>query len=291
MRIEDLKLKIENRSIDDSIIIFIIEDNDFIPLQYIKEISRIKNKDISYLQDVSQLRSSIFDESQDIVVLRTDNIEVSESISNKKNTYIICKNINIDMDCVVRVPKLENWMIESYAFSVLPSKIKKEEILSFIDNCGYNIFKIDNELQKLQLFDKDIRPFIFNKMIEEESFLESEKNISFAIVNALAKKDMNQLITILERDLSSIDPVGLSTLLINQFRNILSIQLSNAPTPESIGVKPNQFWAIKHICNIYTKEQLVKIFLSLTSIDKKLKTGELSSSHIIDYIIVSILSA
>ena len=38
----------------------------------------------------------------------------------------------------------------------------------------------------------------------------------------------------------------------------------------------------------YTKEQLVRIFMFLSSVDYKLKSGELSSEYLIDYVLIKI---
>ena len=291
MKLEDLKNNIINKSIDNNLIIFLIEDNDFIPNQYISEISKIRNKEILYVDELENFKRSIFDDTDSIIkVLRKEKIDyIDSSLLKEKDIFIICKKIDIDIDCIVKVPKLENWQIEDYAFSIL-TDIKRENVLSFVENCNYNIFKLDNELQKLSIFDSSMRSFIFNRMLEEHSFSESEKNISYNLVNSIVKKDISNVRFLLKEDLSSVDPVGFTTLLLNQFRNIIKIQLSNSSSPESLGLKSNQFWAIKNLCGIYSKDQLVKIFLLLSSIDKKLKSSEISSNFIIDYIIVNIFS-
>ena len=50
-----------------------------------------------------------------------------------------------------------------------------------------------------------------------------------------------------------------------------------------------QFYAVKkNNINYYTKEQLVRIFMFLSSVDYKLKSGELSSDYLIDYMLIKI---
>lgn len=290
MRIEDLKNKIVNKSIDDSPIIFLIEDNDFIPIQYINEISKIKNKEVLFVDRLENLRRSIFELDDVLKVIRKEKLEsIDGSLLKEKNIFIISKNTDVDLDCIVKVPKLENWQIEDYAFSILKN-IEKEKVLSFVENCNHNIYKVDNELKKLVVFDEGVREFIFNRMLEDGSFSESEKNISYDLVNSIVKKDISRIKFLLKKDLSTIDPVGITTLLLNQFRNIIKVQLSNVSSPETTGLKSNQFWAIKNLCNIYSKDQLVKIFMLLSSIDKKLKSSEVSSDFILDYIIINILN-
>ena len=85
------------------------------------------------------------------------------------------------------------------------------------------------------------------------------------------------------------DEIGFLTLLYNNFRNVLRVQLNPSVNPESIGLNQKQFWAIKYNCNFYNKDQLMKIFNLITEIDKKIKTGQMEVKYIIDYVITSIL--
>ena len=146
-------------------------------------------------------------------------------------------------------------------------------------------------LSKLYIFDKDKQQFIFNMMLEDSSLIDTSKYKIFDFSNAIIKRDIQTVAAVFEK-ISSIDiePIGLLTILVNQFRNIISIQLANNPTPESTGLKPNQFWAIKHSCGLYTKEQLVNIYLFLTDIDRKIKIGEMPMNNLIDYLVVKLMS-
>ena len=88
-----------------------------------------------------------------------------------------------------------------------------------------------------------------------------------------------------------VEPFGLIALLINNFRNVIDVQLSRNATAESLGLSGKQFWAIKNYsCGFYNREELIEIFEFLNDIDYKIKSGELNTSILIDYIICKILT-
>lgn len=293
MDIKDLKSKIEDRSINSNPIVFHIQDIDFIAKQYISQISIIKGLDIVYIENLDYT-ANLFDIVEDSVqVYICDTFTILPELLEKKYTYIVCKNIpNADeyKDIVVDVPKLEKWQIIDYANSRC-NGVNSNDLQQILDDCNYNIYRVDNELSKLYIFDKDKQQFIFNMMLEDSSLIDTSKYKIFDFSNAIIKRDIQTVAAVFEK-ISSIDiePIGLLTILVNQFRNIISIQLANNPTPESTGLKPNQFWAIKHSCGLYTKEQLVNIYLFLTDIDRKIKVGEMPMNNLIDYLVVKLMS-
>ena len=86
------------------------------------------------------------------------------------------------------------------------------------------------------------------------------------------------------------DPLGLVAILIKNFRDVISVQCTNNPSAQSCGMDSKKFWAVKYSCGFYTRDQLVKIYSMLTSVDRRLKTGDITTDIIIDYIITYIIS-
>ena len=210
--------------------------------------------------------------------------------------YIICKTIDkksleVFNNYIVELPKLEDWQIKDYVYSVAEGANEKS-LDRLIDVCGNDIYRINQELNKIKIFTQQERNFTFDKFIEDGIFSDLSTYTIFDFSNAIVKRDRETLRKIYkEIDKIDIEPIGLVTVLLNNFRNIIKIQLANNPTAESCGMKPNQFWAIKHSCGLYTKEQLLSIFNFLTEIDKKIKTGMIPvDSFLIDYIVINILT-
>ena len=293
MDIQELKSKIENKVIDSNPIVFHIHDNNFIAKQYIEEISKIIKLDIIYIDNLDYTFNLFEDEPNYIQVCICDTFEITSEFLDKKYTYVICKKlINSESfeKIIVDVPKLENWQLIDYANSRCDG-VDQNLLQELINNCSYNIYRLENELSKIYIFDKNKQQSIFNMMLEDNAFIDISKYKIFDFSNAIVKRDIKTIAAVFEK-ISSIDiePIGLLTILVNQFRNIISIQLANNPTPESTGLKPNQFWAIKHSCGLYTKDQLVKIYLFLTDIDRQIKTGDMPMNYLIDYLVVKVMS-
>ena len=65
--------------------------------------------------------------------------------------------------------------------------------------------------------------------------------------------------------------------------------MNPSATAQSLGISDKQFIAIKYRTNIFSNEQLLKIFNMLIKIDEQLKTGYLDEKNLIDYMLVNIL--
>lgn len=294
MLIKDLKESIVNKTINKDMIIFLISDNNFIAKQYIREISNIFNLDINNVDEVPKVVNDIFGTSIDVInVFETD---LLEKIQPQELLYVITKKVSDEVKdnyngYIVNVPKLEEWQIKDYAYS-LAEGVPEEYLAQLCEVCKYDIYKIDNELKKLKVFDVEDRGKIFKQMLDDNMYSDLTKHNIFDLSNAIIRKDIPALIK-LYKQIDNIDyePIGLITTLYNNFKNIVNIQLSRNPTPQSCNLSEKQFWAIKkYSCGYYTSNQLTSILCFLTNIDKKIKTGEIfTDDRLTDYVISHII--
>ena len=300
MDIKRLKKEILNKTLNDDLIIFEVKDDSsyFVVNQYIKEISNFKNLEISYENNIQNISNSLFNVDNSLVVcdLRGDKTgvtEISDSISNIKNTVIIMDNIptkiwNIFESQIVVVPKLENWQIQDYVYSRL-NGVKKEELDKFIINYNYNIQDLENEINKLSIFDEKSRDFYFRSFIEEGLFDKFNQFTLFDLSNAITSRNIDKVSQIISSN-TKIELIPLIGLLYNNFKNIINIQLDKYSSFQSLGMSQKQYNAIKYYnCNKYSKEELFKILKLLDSIDNKLKKGEIQEDIIFNYILIYIL--
>ena len=128
-------------------------------------------------------------------------------------------------------------------------------------------------------------------MINDGCFFDTSTFNVFNITNSVMNKDMNNLEAAL-KEIKSFDaePLGVVTLLYQGFRKLIQVLLAKNPTPENTGLKLNVIYAIQKTKQVYTKDQILRCFIELTSIDKKLKTGKLCDmKNLIDYVICKIL--
>ena len=117
------------------------------------------------------------------------------------------------------------------------------------------------------------------------------KSRTFNLIEAIMKRQSQKALKIFQelKD-KGINDMGLLTLLYNNVRNVIKIQLSPNPTPENTGLKSNQFWAIKkNTVGYYSKDDLLYIFGLLTDMDRKIKTGEIPTDKSFEYILSKIL--
>lgn len=300
MDIKRLKKEILNKTLNDDLIIFEVKDDSsyFVVNQYIKEISNFKNLEISYENNIQNISNSLFNVDSSLVVcdLRGDKTgvtEISDSISNIKNTVIIMDNIptkiwNIFESQIVVVPKLENWQIQDYVYSRL-NGVKKEELDKFIINYNYNIQDLENEINKISIFDEKSRDFYFRSFIEEGLFDKFNQFTLFDLSNAITSRNIDKVAQIISSN-TKIELIPLIGLLYNNFKNIINIQLDKYSSFQSLGMSQKQYNAIKYYnCNKYSKEELFKILKLLDSIDNKLKKGEIQEDIIFNYILIYIL--
>lgn len=294
MTINELKFNIENKVSLKKLVIFKISDNDFIPIQYIKEISKYENKSIKYIELLDEIDTlNVFNNiSNDLYVYRTDNFDLKDnSIKTVTNLFIICKKITTDYynEYIIEVPKLEDWQIKDYVYS-LAEGVDTNKLDELINSCKNNIYALEQEINKLFIFSKDERKYVFEQLELDNAFGNTDEYNIFNFSNALIKKDIETLFKIYKKIKSSdIDPIGLVTILYNNFKNIINVQLSKNASAQELGLTPKQFWAIKYSCGYYSKEQLINAFKVITNIDKLIKTGYLSANDVIDYLLIKIL--
>lgn len=300
MTIKELKSIIESNKVPENLVIMKYTDNDFVPNQYINYIKT--NYSVESVEDYSECFTdsadifSVGTQDDTVRVLRTDTFDcVDERFKNSKRTFVVCKKLSkqsqsIFGDFVVDIPKLEQWQINDYAVSIA-SGVGQESINRLLSVCGNNIYRLDQELQKLSIFPEAQRQFMFDKFIGDGAFNDLSTYNIFDITSCIIKRDTKKLFHIY-RELDNIDvePFGLLVLLCQNFKDIIDVQLSVNPTAESLGMKSNKFWAVKHSCGYYNRNELISIYSFLTSIDKKIKIGELSTDHLVDYIITKIIS-
>lgn len=302
MKIEQLKSAIENNAVDDSLLIFQYEDTSFIAEQYIKEISKLKKLSIEYLDSIDTLgncTSDIFGIKENNISLRVYKCDVLDSnvetLSQELNLIIICKKINANTkklfdSYIIQIPKLELWQLKDYIYSNAEG-IDQKELDWLIEVCQHDIYRLENELDKFRLFSEEERKYLFDDMKYQGAYSDVSSFNVFNITNAVTQKN----IPLLQAALTEIknfdaEPLGVVTLLYQGFKKLIQVWLAKNPTPENTGLKANMIYAINKSPRVYTKEQLIECFLTLTSIDKQLKTGKIEIPWLIDYVICKVLS-
>lgn len=305
MTLQDLKQQIELNSVTDDLIIMKETEDDFISRQYIAAIAAKKNVEINFVDSIDEVLVDsgsifLFEQEKTDVKLNVLRSEVfiwgDPKITKLKNLIIVVSKFSdkslekMFEKYIVAIPKIENWMLKDYVYSTTEG-IDHSQMDWLMNLCGKNIHRLQQELDKIYLFNENERKYVFSDMVNDGSFDDLSSYSIFNFTNAIVSKDYSSLLSIYkELTRMDVNEFGLLTILLRNFRNLIMVQLSANPTPESTGMDSKQLYAIKRIPKVYTSDQLVNVYLILLDIDKMIKSGELDTSIVIDYLLTKILS-
>lgn len=303
MTLEELKEEIENGSVSGNPIIFLYKDSDFICHQYIREISKIMKMGIDCVDEVADLSqpsvdifSSMDSLPHEIEFFHTDSIdEVPVGFRNRRFSYIATEKIGTKAkkeyeDLIIVIPKIEDWQIRDYVYSTADG-VSQKDLDWIIGVCKKDLFRIDSELDKLRLFNKEQRQDLFEQMKNQRVFSDLSPYNVFDLTNSVTKRDLSALsVSLSDIDSYDAEPLGVVSILLTQFKKLILVLLHPNPTEETTGLKSNVIYAIKKSGAKYSKAQLVKSFEFLCDVDRRLKTGEIDTKWLIDWVICNILT-
>ena len=287
MTLEQLKEKITNKDVNDITVVVFKDTQQFISLQYIKAIAEILNKQIEYFEDYPSLCDSFNNAwlpNTSINVLKVHEFKLNDAFSNKlKNVFIICDTT--DVPCI-KVPALVDWQIKEYIR--VNVDIDEEKLYTL---CGGNIWRIQNEIDKLKLFPSPKQ--VFDQLIEEGQYNDIENGVIWDYITALFNKDINkckQMIPKIMTGAIDVTDYYLCVSIYNKFIKMIKVKLNPNPTPENTGLTSKQIWAIqKFEAGRFSTDQLYRLFHELIQIEVKVKRGEFDTATMVDYITVLFL--
>lgn len=285
MNIRDLKSQVLNNEVSHRLLILECPENFFVADQYIAKIANDRNQTIVYTDG---LEISEFDIGH-LYVYTCD--ELDFNIDTSLHDYIIrCKSCTLKNlnDYIVTIPKLENWQVQNYVKCNLRGL--PDEAVMWLCKVSHNdIYRLSNEISKLKPFNEDLRNDIFNQYNLEDGYSDLTDLDIFSLSNALIRRDISSLSEIM-REINSIDidPFALINTLIKGFKSVIKVQLSNGICPSDMTDK--QFYAIRNNnINKYSDDRLRDIYEFLTSLDIRLKSGNLLVDNLIDYVVINIV--
>lgn len=305
MTIQELKSQIESRNVTDDLIIFKDTESGFVSNQYVKAIAAIKGVPIEYMESPLEMATdlgSIFIDAQAKNEPRLGVVKSEvylwgvKDVTPLKGLILIVskfsdKSVEKELEpYIVKVPKLESWMVRDYVHSIV-SGVDEKTLDYIINLCGTNYLRLQQELDKILLFNENERKYFVPTMLQDGALDDLSSYNIFNFTNAITSKNIDGIRSVYkELDRVDVNEFGLLTILLKNFRNMIMVQTSSNPTPESTGLDSKTLYAIKKLPRSFTSEQLVKIYSMLLDIDRQIKTGELPVEIVIDYMIVKILS-
>lgn len=280
MTLKELKTKILNKNLEDSLFIFKYEDNKWLINQYIKEIAKIKKRDLVYISSLDEI--SQFENSLYVIELNEVNF-----VPSYRNLIVISKKVDSNIN-YIEFPKLEGWQIQDYISSSLEG-LSQEDLDSLFKLTQNNIYLTEKEIDKIRIFSPSQRSLIFHLLKKENNFNESNTYAVFELANYIIKRDLNNASRVLEKN--NIDSLALVSALISQFKNIIKVQLNPHKEAKDLGLEYKQYKSIQYNINKYSNSKLINNYNFLINIDYRLKKGllDISNVDLLNYILSSIL--
>ena len=300
MKLQDIKKAILDKSIEDNFLVFVCDENYFIADQYVEAIASVKNFNLQYIETLAELETAtslVMAESEILYVLKTETFEeVKPDYSKFDNTIVICKKVDKKLatplkDFMVKIPKLEEWQVVAYIKSICPD-ISDADCSLFYKAAGKDIYKIDNEIRKVALFDKTKQREIFMSLLFDEGS-DMYSIDSFELSNKIIENNKARVYEILaRREFLDLDPFPLIGSLLKTFRQIVFVNHKSGITNFSeIGMSPAQVNTYKRIYSGIPLDYLMNNIKFLSGLDYKLKSGllDMNKNQLLDYIICNVM--
>lgn len=284
MDIKSLKAKIENNDLDDSFMLWKCPPgSELVVSQYLRKIAENKHLVLKYIDSIDEIVGDSFLKDINLYVFLSK--KYNEKYNNN-NLIVICEETK-NTDAIV-FPKLEAWQVVDFAKSFLPG-VNIEMLNELIK--GYSEYQLFiSDMEKLAIFDEEDQNYLVDDLFDQLSI--TPTLTVFDLSNALLRHDIKLAREVLKvKDRIDLTPMHLLTILLNNVKKVLDIQLGgNNIKASDLGISDKQFFVIKkYNCGIYSNAKLISIYETLLDIENKFKFKELEVCDIIDYIVCKIL--
>lgn len=248
-----------------------------------KKIAENKHLVLKYIDSIDEIVGDSFLKDINLYVFLSK--KYNEKYNNN-NLIVICEETK-NTDAIV-FPKLEAWQVVDFAKSFLPGV--NIEILNELIK-GYSEYQLFiSDMEKLAIFDEEDQNYLVDDLFDQLNI--TPTLTVFDLSNALLRHDIKLAKEVLKvKDRIDLTPMHLLTILLNNVKKVLDIQLGgNNVRASDLGISDKQFFVIKkYNCGIYSNAKLISIYETLLDIENKFKFKELEVCDIIDYIVCKIL--
>lgn len=292
MELSTLKQKIIDKTVTDDIIILKYADNKFLCKQYIDNIAEIRNMEKVYINSIYDAEEDAFGVDNSLYVIDVDELKEYPD-SSFKNIIIMCKKLpdNLEVD-YIDVAKPVNWQIEDYVKYRLQG-LNENSILWLCQICGYDIYRLDQECKKLELFPVGSQQEIFKQINSDNGYCDLTDLNIFNFTDSLILHDMKKVISMMkEMELIDIEPLAVVTILLKKFKQLLAVKTNNQSYIKELKMSDKQVWFLKNNqASKFSEGKLINNIEFLTGIDYKLKSGnlDLSRDNLLSYITCNLI--
>lgn len=313
MKINELKDAIVNNELSNDLLILTYDDNTWLANQYVNAICEVRAQNLD-LADEEELGyeiveiSSLLESSRDSIalisnvnsnlnILRVETFdETSPDYSQLKNVVVICKKIDKKIekfvqDYVVKMPKLLDWQIKDYLKTECPG-LDGDDVEWLYQATAGDIYRILNEVDKIKLFAQNERSSILSELrLANGSDLYNMPIFDFT--NAIVDCDKIKIADYMRhRKACPFEPMNIIGILLKTYNNILFATQNSKANFESLGMSSKQAYFLSKKYAGYSAAKLKKMITFLSSLDARLKSGELDMSQdsLLDYVVCTALN-
>ena len=297
MTCEELKNKICKKEPLDSFIVLVGSKANslFMASQYAEAIATNSGLRIRYISGLAEALYDSFNFQEDVLyILKTESFDLPIPFyaEDYNKVVVVCSKYKGDAKYAVKLPEPTKDNIIEYMEDYCGGLTAKT--LEWIyDDAEGDINKIDNEMKKLTVFPAASQEYTFN-ILKNSGNYDSVHGLSvYSPISGVFYKNMEVIKQYLHNlytvDAKQNSGVAISTILRDNIREVLIVQSSKTATPESTGMTKEKFYAVKNKCNKFKDKNLVEAFNFLTSIDYKLKSGQLDIPNdvLVGYILIN----
>lgn len=311
MTLAELKDKLKSEDIlSESFYIFLCKEDYFVANQYIDALCDKLGLEKLFVNSIFEQNSAIslvMPMANNLKILYTDEFtELTDDYSIFTNTVVVCTKLDKKVaarakEFVVEFPKLTDWQIKDYIKTVCPGLLEVN-IETLYNSTKGNIYRINNELDKIKIFPIEEQSAIFAGLESNDTFLEfSLAPFTFIDLLLSHKQDFHAekqklLMTFFKSQktckyniyslINNIMPKLKGNLLTRYYGG------RNSLTAEDLEMSPGQFYNISQKDATINYSYLVYLLNTISEIDLKIKSGELdlSAERQLDYFVTRVLN-
>lgn len=297
MKYYDLKQELKNGKMKHFYIF--AGDERFIMQIYLKRMNAVKERSFKQLIKKLQIRSGLF---QTIGVYYTEDPEIEKYSLNELLKIIgnytviyIPKSVDKRKDFFKKAQKehlyyfdrLSPGQAELYVQSQLDIDNQSAGLLA--KNCEYDLYRMNNEIDKLKNFGEEITPELIVELIKPP--LEDQ---IFEMINMVAIKNKNRALKLYNDLIENKEaPIKIAVLLYNQFKSLFLVQSMKGKSNAEIAKKTNMTtWQVKNVKNLigrFSDERLAQHLKDIQQLEIDIKTGKVNAKIGLDMLMVRLL--
>lgn len=175
---------------------------------------------------------------------------------------------------------LRKWALDS--IKKFGGEIDSSSLDLLLQYVGNDLWRLNNEIQKLISFDKRITKENVDRLINSQFQL----NI-FNTIDAIAEKDKSRAIRLIkEHERKGESIFGILAMIANQFKNMMIVK--SAPDYRKTSLHPFVARKSYYQSQKFSMEDLKRVYQEIMMIDMRLKTGGQDESIALETLILSI---